>query len=158
MKQEDQAALNVDYTATDQIQGPLQIDLQRIVRERVPAAKRRWIPRALVTWLERLVRQKELNGILQRTYPKVGTAFATAALRDLDITVDVRGQENIPSSGRFIFASNHPLGGLDGIALISVLGARYGDEHLRFPVNDMLMNVRPLRGIFIPIKDRKSVV
>lgn len=132
-------------------EGPLQIDLQAILRQRVPAAKRRWIPRWAVRRLERLVRQDELNGILRRTYPKEGTEFATAALRDLDIDVEVRGIENIPDAGRFIFASNHPLGGLDGIALISVLGARYGDEGLRFPVNDMLMNVRPLRGVFIPI-------
>lgn len=131
--------------------GPLQIDLQAILRQRVPAAKRRWIPRWVVRRLERLVRQDELNGILRRTYPKEGAEFATAALRDLDIDVEVRGMENIPEEGRFIFASNHPLGGLDGIALISVLGARYGDEGLRFPVNDMLMNVRPLRGVFIPI-------
>lgn len=131
--------------------GPLQIDLQAIVRQRVPAAKRRWIPRWLVRRVEKLVRQDELNGILRRTYPHEGTAFATAALHDLGIGVEVRGLENIPETGRFIFASNHPLGGLDGIALISVLGARYGDDRLRFPVNDMLMNVRPLKGVFIPI-------
>lgn len=135
----------------DMNDGPLQIDLQEILRRRVPPAKRRWIPRWLVRRLERLVRQDELNGILQRTYPNEGTSFATAALKDLNIEVEVRGLENIPQTGRFIFASNHPLGGLDGIALISVLGARYGDDRLRFPVNDMLMNVRPLRGVFIPI-------
>ena len=135
----------------DMNDGPLQIDLQEILRRRVPPAKRRWIPRWLVRRLERLVRQDELNGILQRTYPNEGTSFASAALKDLNIEVEVRGLENIPQTGRFIFASNHPLGGLDGIALISVLGARYGDDRLRFPVNDMLMNVRPLRGVFIPI-------
>lgn len=144
---QDMTAANAPESA----RGPLRIDLQEILRKRVPPSKRRWIPRCLVRGLERLVRQDELNGILQRTYPKVGTAFATAALEDLDITVEVRGMENIPAEGRFIFASNHPLGGLDGIALISVLGARYGDDRLRFPVNDMLMNVRPLRGVFIPI-------
>lgn len=135
----------------DMNDGPLQIDLQEILRRRVPPARRRWIPRWLVRRLERLVRQDELNGILQRTYPNEGTSFASAALKDLNIEVEVRGLENIPQTGRFIFASNHPLGGLDGIALISVLGARYGDDRLRFPVNDMLMNVRPLRGVFIPI-------
>lgn len=143
MKEEN----NANKTA----QGPLQIDLQRILHERVPAKIRRRIPRFVVRRLERLVRQKELNGILQRTYPAVGTAFATAALKDLNIKIEVRGMENIPDRGRFIFASNHPLGGLDGIALISVLGKKYGDDMLRFPVNDMLMNVRPLRGVFIPI-------
>lgn len=131
--------------------GPLQINLKEILRKRVSPSKRKWLPRWLVRKLERLVRQDELNGILQRTYPHEGTAFATAALQDLDITVHVKGLENMPDTGRYIFVSNHPLGGLDGIALISILGKRYGDDSLRFPVNDMLMNVRPLRGVFIPI-------
>ena len=131
--------------------GPLQIDLEHILAERVPASRRKWIPKWLVRRLCRLVRQEELNGILRRTFPARGTAFATAALRDLDITVRVRGEENIPAEGRLIFASNHPLGGLDGIALISVLGQRYGDDAIRFPVNDLLMNVEPLRGIFLPV-------
>ena len=127
--------------------GPLQIDLQKIVTERVPGR----VPRCLVSLMEKLIRQRELNGILARTYPARGVEFAYAALRDLDISVETRGLENIPEQGRFIFASNHPLGGLDGITLISVLGSRYGDDGIRFPVNDLLMNVEPLRGIFIPI-------
>lgn len=135
--------------------GPLRIDLRQILSRRVPRAKRRWVPGWLARWgvrrLERLVRQDELNGILERTYPATGTAFAAAALRDLDITVSVRGLENVPEGGRYVFASNHPLGGLDGITLIAVLGARYGDDLLRFPVNDLLMNVRPLQGVFIPV-------
>lgn len=131
--------------------GPLRIDLEQIVATRVPKSRRRWIPRWLVRRMARLVRQDELNGVLEHTYPATGTAFARSTLEYLGITLDVRGRENIPAEGRFVFASNHPLGGLDGIALIAVLGEMYGDEKLRFPVNDMLMNVRPLRGVFIPV-------
>lgn len=130
---------------------PLRIDLEKIIRERVPKNKRRFLPRALVDWAERLVHQTELNDILETTFPRTGASFARGVLDYLDIQIEVRGMENIPAEGRFIFASNHPLGGLDGIALISVLGERYGDDMLRCPVNDMLMNVRPLRGVFIPI-------
>lgn len=131
--------------------GPMQIDLQAIVNARLSPTKRRFVPRLLVRGLERLVRQDELNGILRRTYPAVGTEFAKAALADLNITVKVEGLENIPKKGRFVFASNHPLGGLDGIALIAVLGEIYGDDRLRFPVNDLLMNVKPLDNVFVGI-------
>lgn len=130
---------------------PLRIDLQAIVRERLSPAKRRFVPRALVRGLERLVHQDDLNGILERTYPKEGYEFARAALDDLQIKVNVKGRENIPADGRLIFASNHPLGGLDGITLIAVLGEIYGDERLRFPVNDLLLNVRPLRKVFLSV-------
>lgn len=130
---------------------PLKIDLHAIVRNRMPKKISRWIPNFLIRWLEKIVCQDELNGILERTFPNEGVAFADAALKDLDIHLDVCGIENIPDSGRFIFASNHPLGGLDGIALISVIGEIYGDGSIKFPVNDMLMHVRPLKSVFIPI-------
>lgn len=111
----------------------------------------RFIPKPLITALSNFVRQDELNGILRRTYPARGSAFARAALDDLNISLQVDGLENIPDSGRFVFASNHPLGGLDGISLIAILGEKYGDENIRFLVNDMLMNVEPLRDVFLPI-------
>lgn len=130
---------------------PLQIDLHAIIRKRLPKNKAKLLPTFLIRMVEKLICQKELNGILRRTFPNEGVDFANAALDDLDISLEVIGQENIPTSGRFIFASNHPLGGLDGIALIKVLGDIYGNDGVRFLVNDMLMNVRPLSNIFLPI-------
>ena len=49
-----------------------------------------------------------------------------------------------------MFVSNHPLGGLDGLALISLLGNRY-NRQIKFLVNDLLMAVEPLRGVFLPV-------
>ena len=132
-------------------EGPMHIDLHAIIRNRLSPGKRRFVPKFLIRGVERLIHQEELNGILSRTYPAVGTAFAKAALKDLDISLKVKGIENIPKEGRFIFASNHPLGGLDGIALIAVIGEIYGDERLRFPVNDLLLNVKPLDNVFVGI-------
>lgn len=129
---------------------PLQIDLKEILRQRIPQATRRWIPGVLYTALEKIICQRELNGILQRTFPLRGSAFCNAVLADLEITVSVTGLDSLPP-GRYIFASNHPLGGLDGITLIAALGARYGDENIRFLVNDMLMHVEPLSDVFLPI-------
>lgn len=135
---------------TEEGKGPLQLDLQAILRRRAPGAMR-FVPRWVVRRLERTIRQEELNGILRRTYPKRGSSFARAALHDLGISLEVRGLENIPEEGRFVFASNHPLGGLDGISLISVLGELYGDRNIYFLVNDLLMNVEPLTDVFLPI-------
>ena len=74
---------------------------------------------------------------------------ATAALDEMNITVKATGLEHLPE-GRFMFVSNHPLGGLDGLALISLLGNRY-DKKIKFLVNDLLMAVEPLRGVFLPV-------
>lgn len=129
----------------------LNINLHRILRERIGGWKGKLIPGFLISALERMIHQRELNGVLDTTWPSEGTEFAEKTYGYFDLGLETRGEENIPSQGRFIFASNHPLGGLDGIGLIKVLGRRYGDDGLRFLVNDMLMNVEPLRPVFLPV-------
>lgn len=129
----------------------LQLDIKEILRNRIPKKKRRLIPPFLITAVEKLIRQKELNEILKATLPSKGSEFARRVLDYLNITLKVEGLENLQEGERYMFASNHPLGGLDGMALITVLGKKYGDENIRFLVNDMLMNVEPLKEIFLPV-------
>lgn len=128
----------------------LNINLHEILRSRL-GKKGRLIPGFLISALERLIHQDELNDVLDTTYPAEGSEFAAKVYEYFELSLEVEGVENIPENGRFIFASNHPLGGLDGIGLIKFLGGKYGDENLRFLVNDMLMNVEPLRPVFLPI-------
>ena len=129
----------------------LQIDLTGIIRNRVKGWKNLLIPDALLHSLEKVIHQDELNELLRVTYPKTGSDFAEALYERLNLRMEVAGTENIPAAGRFIFASNHPLGGLDGIGIVKVLGGIYGDENIRVLVNDLLMHVEPLRTVFLPI-------
>ncbi len=130
----------------------LQLDIEEILKKRIPPAKQRLIPNFLYKSLASLIHQDDLNEILRVTFPSQGSEFSEKVLRHLDITLEVEGAENLPPlSQRVVFASNHPLGGLDGIALIAVLGKHYGDENIRFMVNDLLMNVEPLSNVFLPI-------
>lgn len=132
--------------------GLLQIDIEGILKKRIPRGKQRYVPDFLYRALARLIHQSELNEMLRVGFPSTGSEFAHKVLRYLDITVEVEGKENLPPPGsRAVFACNHPLGGLDGIALIDVLGSHYRDENIRFMVNDLLMNVEPLGDVFIPI-------
>lgn len=128
-----------------------QIDLHDILRRRVGGWKGKALPGFMISWLERMVHQDELNDVLRAVDPSEGSEFCRRVYDYFDLRLDVRGMENIPSSGRFIFASNHPLGGLDGIGLIMLLGERYGDDGIAFLVNDMLMNVEPLKPVFLPV-------
>ena len=67
-----------------------------------------------------------------------------------DLTLELVNEENIPAEGRYIFASNHPLGGLDGICLSAVIGQHYNGK-IRYLVNDLLLYLSNLRSIFVPI-------
>ena len=127
---------------------PMRIDVDKVLRERLPRYYR-YLPRMVVRWLERVICQDRLNTILQKMAGKNSVDAATAALEDMDITVHADGLDKL-RDGRFMFVSNHPLGGLDGLALISLLGNRY-NHHIKFMVNDLLMAGEPLRGVFLPI-------
>ncbi|MDR1273135.1 MAG: 1-acyl-sn-glycerol-3-phosphate acyltransferase [Odoribacteraceae bacterium] len=110
----------------------------------------RWIPSFVFSWLERVIHQGEINEFISAYGDRKGLDFARAILEYLRVDFRVEGEENLPDpGGRYIFASNHPLGGPDGIILIAFLGERY--PNLKFPVNDLLMNLKNLNDIFLPV-------
>ncbi len=127
---------------------PMKIDVDQVLRARLPKYYRH-IPRFVVRWLERTICQDRLNTILQHMAGKDGVDAATAALDQMGITIEATGLDRLPQ-GRYMFVSNHPLGGLDGLVLISLLGKRY-DHQIKFMVNDLLMAVEPLRDVFLPV-------
>ena len=127
---------------------PMKIDLDKVLRERLPRHYR-YLPRFVVRWLERVICQDRLNAILQQMAGKNSVDAATAALDEMGITIEAQGLDKL-ADGRFLFVSNHPLGGLDGLALISLLGNRY-HHRIKFLVNDLLMAVEPLRDVFLPV-------
>ena len=127
---------------------PMRIDVDKVLRARLPRHYR-YIPRFAVRWLERTVCQDQLNAILLKMAGKNSVDAASAALTEMGITIDEKGLEHLPE-GRYMFVSNHPLGGLDGLALISLLGNR-SERHIKFLVNDLLMAVEPLRGVVLPV-------
>ncbi|MCM1291439.1 MAG: 1-acyl-sn-glycerol-3-phosphate acyltransferase [Prevotella sp.] len=129
----------------------IQLDIDKILKTRISTRHKWLIPRPVTRLLERIIHQDELNRLLREAYPAEGSAFASKILEILDIKVIVKGLEKLDDTKRYVFASNHPLGGLDGITLIAILGGKYGDEKIKFLVNDLLMNVVPLRSVFLPI-------
>lgn len=127
----------------------LRIDLDAVLRKRAPGAYRR-IPKFLVRWLERTICQDELNGVLERTRGKRGSEFCAATLADLDISYTTQGTLPDTSDRNVLIVSNHPLGALDGIAMIDWATRMFGTE-VRFVVNDLLMAVKPLEPVFLPV-------
>lgn len=110
----------------------------------------RMIPGFVYSFLKRVIHQNEINEFIAKYGDRKGLDFSDGILEFLDVSYNVVGEENLPSpDGRYIFASNHPLGGPDGIILISFLGTRY--KQLKFPVNDLLLNLKNLNNIFLAV-------
>lgn len=128
----------------------MKVDVDALLKAKAPRHYR-YIPRWLISLVKRIVHQDDLNELLRLYGHLQGADFATAIIKHLNIDLEIRGMENIPAdTNRLIFACNHPLGALDGIAIISLLGEKYPGK-LRFIVNDMLMVVPPLAPIFLPV-------
>ena len=130
-------------------QGVTRIDIEKVLAQKAPKASRK-IPRFVVNYLIRTVHQGEINEVLERFHDLDGVDFMRALIGYFDLTLELVHEENIPAQGRYIFASNHPLGGMDGICLSAVIGTKFGDR-IKYPVNDLLLYIPNLRPIFVPI-------
>lgn len=129
------------------------IDVKAVLYSKNPSLART-IPGFVINYLKKIVHQDQLNEFLAEWGHLKDAELIEAGLRHFEIKYTVSGGENIPDSGRFIFVSNHPLGGLDGLVFIYEISKHFPD--IKFPVNDILTNIRNLSGIFLPVNKHGS--
>ena len=120
------------------------VDIESVLARKYGDRK---FPRFVISFLNRLLCLDYFNGYFKEG--KSGIEFCTGALEHMGNHLDVEGLENIPSGGRYTFVSNHPIGGVDGVALAGIVGTRFGS--IKLPVNDFLMAIPGLRPVCIPI-------
>ena len=124
------------------------IDLRKIFTSKVPKLMK-WMPNCLFRKVQRLLHEDDINEILTKYADKQGLDFVNALIADFNLELELKGVDNLMLGDRILVASNHPLGGLDGIALIGAVGNHRGETLT--PVNDFLMFVKNLQPIFIPV-------
>jgi 1-acyl-sn-glycerol-3-phosphate acyltransferase len=129
------------------------IDVEKVLRDKNPSLAK-MIPGFLIRYLKRIIHQDELNEFLKESGHLKDEELIMAGLKFMNISYTVTGRENIPVEGRYIFVSNHPLGGLDGLVFIYELSRYF--EKIKFPVNDILLNIENLNGIFLPVNKHGS--
>ena len=110
----------------------------------------RWIPGFVYRFLSRMLRIDFMNDpILYNHGYKKNVDFARASIEAFDVTMEVIGRDHLPQNGRFIFVSNHPLGGFDGMMIISEISRSF--PNLKVLANDILCQIENMDGIFVPI-------
>lgn len=132
----------------------LQFDIRTVLKQKAPNAH---VPGFLIRYLERIAHIKQMNAFL-RKYPDVKNYdFIQLVLdEELGCSASIDGIENIPTDGKpLIFASNHPLGGLDGMIIAQMIhesrSSRGDSRPLKVIVNDLLMFMEPLAGLWAPV-------
>ncbi len=124
------------------------IDIRKLFMNKNPGLAR-WMPNPVYTILKKIVHLDFINSFLERHGHERGLDFTEAVLKEFNISLEIKGADRLPPEGRYIFVSNHPMGGFDGIMLVDYLGKKY--DKLNVLVNDLLMNLRTMDSIFVPI-------
>ena len=126
----------------------LQVDLDKVIADKNPRLAR-LLPRFLKRYLKRIIHQDEINHVLRSFSHQTPVEFIRSTLSYMEISYRAVGLEQFSDQGRYLFVSNHPFGGMDGMMLCDELDKRFGSG--RIIVNDILMNLKPLAPLFVPV-------
>ncbi len=125
------------------------LNIRNVISSKAAKAAK-YIPGFIYSYLERLLHQEDINEILRDGWEMPPQEFIqTAVFKRWGTTYTIEGLDKIDKNGRYIFASNHPFGGMDGMMIAERLIEHFGDAGV--VVNDMLMHLEPLRPIWIPV-------
>ncbi len=124
------------------------IDVDKVLKEKAKKAYK-FLPGFAISWLKRKLREDDINAAMTFLKPFHGLEYNSEVLKYFKVKVEVFGLENVPKTGGIIVAANHPLGGLDGMALIQAVGTQRTD--VRFIVNDILKNLKNFGDLFVGV-------
>ncbi len=134
-----------------------EIDIAQVIASK-RGSQAKPLPKMVIKKLHKLLRVDDVNKIIRESGHLEGSDFLNDVF-SIHIPVDfaVTNPEKFASlqSDRAIFASNHPLGGIDGMLLMREIDAQYPGK-AKMVANDFLMNIKQLADMFIPVNKMKS--
>lgn len=107
----------------------------------------------LMSYVKKVMHQDELNSLLNDSREISGLDFIKKGLEFLDLSYVVSGIEKLPEKNKkVVFASNHPVGGGESLALMDIVANNYSSS-LKFLVNDLLLSLKPLHPLWVPVNN-----
>lgn len=129
------------------------INIERAVTEKFPgfATKPGLIRKPTISILRKLIHEDEINTFLDDNADAHGFEFIDRVLDyfEFSYTVSERDRRNIPALGRVVIFANHPIGSLDGLAILKLVSEVRPD--VKIVANDMLMNFKSMQDLIIPL-------
>jgi putative hemolysin len=125
-----------------------EVNIKEIFKEKNPRLAP-MLPGFVYAYLDRILHVDFINYFLEKYGDKRGVEFAEASIQEFGISKEIIGFDRIPDRKNLLFVSNHPLGGFDGMLLISILGKKF--PGIKVLVNDILMNIKNMDEVFVPI-------
>jgi putative hemolysin len=128
------------------------LSVEETLKSRMPwLASRPRIRKPVASLLGRLAAEDHFNHILQALEGREGFAFVERGLELLGVDSRLRQRDldNIPATGPLIVVANHPLGMVDALALLKMVGTVRRD--VRILGNDVLTMMPGLAPLLLPV-------
>ena len=130
------------------------ISVERSLHDKFPRlaeGRARSLVQPVVALLRRIACEERINGALRDAGQSTGLGFVERVLEQLQVSYSVANtdRENIPVEGRVVIVANHPLGALDALALIHLVGSVRRD--VKVLANDVLLQLGPLAPLLLPL-------
>jgi putative hemolysin len=141
------------------------LNIEQAVQQKFPRFQHTspWIKKPTLGFLRKITHENEVNRFLELHQDLRGFDFIDQVLDYFNFSYSIshRDRINIPATGRVVIVANHPLGALDGLSLLKLVGEVRRD--VKIVANDMLMNFAALESLFLPVDNlskstRKSSV
>jgi len=129
------------------------ISIERSFYSRFPALAQgsgRRFSQPVVSLLRRVTCESRMNDVLHQLGDSRGLEFVANALQRLRFSYRMTRADidNIPAEGPLLIVANHPLGALDALALLDMVGSVRPD--VRILANDVLAQLQPLDALLLP--------
>lgn len=129
------------------------LNIERAVTEKFPKFQQKnpWIRKPTLGFLRKISHEQEVNQFLETHQDLKGFDFIEQVLEYFNFSYSIshRDRKNIPATGRVVIVANHPLGALDGLALLKLVGEIRRD--VKIIANDMLMKFSAVDSLFLPV-------
>ena len=129
------------------------LNIEQAVQQKFPKFERSrpWIKKSTISFLRKITHEQEVNRFLELHQDLKGFDFIEQVLDYFNFSYSIshRDRNNIPATGRVVIVANHPLGALDGLSLLKLVGEVRRD--VKIVANDMLMNFNAVDSLFLPV-------
>lgn len=134
------------------------IDVEQAIVEKFPSWNHQpaMVRSSAMSILKRIFHQDQVNAFLDDNGGVSGFDFIDAVFDyfDFSYSVSARERANIPAEGRVVIVANHPIGSLDGLAILKLVSEVRKDVVVL--ANDMLSSFDALSDFIIPVDNMKG--
>ncbi|MBV2129431.1 GNAT family N-acyltransferase [Arsukibacterium indicum] len=132
-------------------------NVEQVIQQQMPGiSSKPWLYKPVKGALSYLLHEQEFVAFSQQ-YPHLqGLDFVEQVLNYFNFSYSARDNEiaRIPASGKVVIIANHPIGSLDGLALIKLISEIRPD--VKIIANQLLMSVTALHCLLLPVNNMEG--